>query len=86
VERVQLEIGSFVLEKRVKVVAFEVPSAAVKTGRYYYVNAHILLFVIDHHKLHSNSPPKASDIIAVLREIDRTAPSSCQLIVVFSKC
>lgn len=47
----ELEIGSFVLEKKVKVVAFEVSSASMKSWKYYYSNAHILLFVIDEARL-----------------------------------
>lgn len=86
VERVQLEIGSFVLEKRVRIVAFEAPSSAVKTWRYYYVNAHILLFLVDHQHLNKKGSAHAEAVVSVLREIDQSAPTSCQLIVVFSKC
>lgn len=87
-ERVQLEIGSFVLEKRVRIVAFEAPSGAVQTWRHYYTNAHILLFVVDQTQLASPSTPgtpHSQIVIEVLREIDQRAPVSCQLMVVFSK-
>lgn len=87
-ERVQLEIGSFVLEKRVRIVAFEVPSGAVQTWRHYYTNAHILIFVVDQTKLvYPNTPGIVYNqrIIEVLREIDQRAPNMCQLMVVFSK-
>ena len=42
-----LDIDSFILENKIKVVAFEVCSSMTKTWKKYYQNGHILLFVVD---------------------------------------
>ena len=53
--KIELGIEKFVLEKTVRIVSFEVSSAAVKTWRHYYPNAHIVLLVIDTHSLRQGS-------------------------------
>jgi GTPase SAR1 family protein len=49
--KMELDIGSFVLENRLKMVTFEVSSAAVKSWKYYYPTAHVLLIVVDAFRL-----------------------------------
>lgn len=60
-------------------------SSAVKTWKYYYVNAHILLFLADAARLQREGGEHAKTIVDVVKEIDENAPENCQLIMVFSK-
>lgn len=68
-----------------KVITFEVCSPAVKTWKYYYPNAHILLFVIDSDRLQTNSDKEVASIGDSLKEIDRNISELCKVIVVFNK-
>lgn len=68
-----------------RIVAFEAPSGAVQTWRHYYLNAHILLFVVDQARLADRDGKHSAMVVQVLREIDDRAPKECQVMVVFSK-
>lgn len=83
--KIELGIEKFVLQKRVRIVSFEVSSSAVRTWRHYYPNAHILLFVIDGQTLRSGVR-KPEDLITILKEIDSMAPEHCKVILAYSKC
>lgn len=83
--KMELDIGSFVLQKKLKVVAFEVASSAVKSWRFYYPNAHILLVVVDCQRLREDSDHHGRQIREALLEMDDIAPLHCKLILVFNK-
>ncbi len=68
----ELNLCSFTLKDVMKVITFEVCSPAVKTWKYYYPNAHILLFVIDSDRLQTNSEKEVASIGDSLKEIDQS--------------
>ena len=51
----ELNIVSFIIGNKIRIISFEVCSPAFKTWKTYYPNADLLLFVIDSQKLQSDS-------------------------------
>ena len=62
----ELEIGSFVLANKLKMVTFEVSSIATKSWKYYYPTAHVLLIVVDAFRLQTEGKSHVKSILSVL--------------------
>jgi hypothetical protein len=65
--KMELEIGSFVLADRIKMVTFEVSSSSVKSWKYYYPTAHVLLIVVDAFRLENEGESHIRSILTVLQ-------------------
>jgi 50S ribosomal subunit-associated GTPase HflX len=83
--RIELDINSFVLENKVKIIAFEVCSPNVKAWKNYYPSANIVLLVIDTIRLLRDETVYAQTMEDVLSEIDNSVTRSCKVMVVFNK-
>lgn len=76
----ELGIDSFIVNKKIKIIAFEVAGRASNSWHNYYITSNIVLFVID-----STQPDSFSKIREILIEMDQQLIDKAQIIIVFNK-
>ncbi len=68
------------MNKKIKIIAFEVAGRANNSWHNYYITSNVVLFVVD-----ASKPESFEKIGQILKEMDQQLIEKAQIIIVFNK-